>query len=342
MLEELYTESVNHLETEFYKKNFRFSYSSICNLIYSPAIFYQMYVLGFKQERTAEHLIKGSVIHCLLLEKELFDKYYIVSPTTLPTGTSRILIDTVYYKNKNLTEKNSKLKLEDLSSTILSTMIEINYFQTLKIDQARLDKVLTEENKNYFEFLKKKNGKEIVDKDTLKYCQDAVDIISLNKRVSYLLGQNLELGEDNVEIYNEEYIEGDIKGYPFGFKGIIDNLHINHDNKIIYINDFKTSGKSLKDFKDSIEYYSYWLQAIMYMIMVSQKYFHLLEAGYTIKFHFVVIDKYFNVYPFAISEKTRQEWFERFNNEVLPIAKYHYENRRYNLPYEYDTNSVIL
>ena len=52
---------------------------------------------------------------------------------------------------------------------------------------------------------------------------------------------------------------------PFDFHGTIDNMVVDLDAKKVYINDLKTSGKSLVNFEDSVEYYNYWLQATMYI-----------------------------------------------------------------------------
>jgi hypothetical protein len=341
MLDDLLAESVNYLEEEFYSKPFRFSYSSLCKLLYSPAVFYQLYVLGNKEDKTDKHLIEGRLIHCLLLDDKSFEENFVVSPVTLPSGMSKTLVDKVYFKTRYMHKADPSLKFEDFSQEILEVMRDMNYYQLIKSDKDKLSKVITKEASNYWEFLKKKEGRDLIDNETLKYCQDAVDVVKTYPRVVHLLGLDQD-DFDHVEVFNEEYMEANISGCPFGFKGIIDNLKIDHDNKIIYINDFKTTSKALKDFKESVEYYNYWLQAVLYMIMVSHKYLELLEKGYELKFHFIVIDQFFNVYPFPVSEATRNLWLERFTKDVLPVAQYHFQTKRYELPYEFDKELVIL
>ena len=340
MFDELLQESVDYLEEDFYNKPFRFSYSSLSKLLYSPAAFYQLYVLGHKEDKELPHLVEGSLIHYLLLENHNFDDKYVVSPDKLPTGPSKILVDKVFSKNYHTIQANPNLDFEDFDEDILNVLKEINYYQNIKLDSDRLKKVITTETSSYWNFLKQKGTKTLIDKETLKYCEDAVEVIKSHPQIMHLLGQDAEPGQ-NIEVFNEEYLEGSLKGRTFGLKGIIDNLKIDHDKKIIYINDFKTSGKTLSEFKSTVDFYSYWLQAVIYMIIVSQKYFHLLEQDYQLQFHFIVIDRYFNVYAFPVSEKTRNEWLDKFN-ETLKIADYHYTNNRYALPYEFDTNSVVL
>src|SRR5437868_1319534 len=100
MLDELLAESVSYLEDDFYSKPFRFSYSSLCKLLYSPAVFYQMYILGNREEKTDQHLIQGKLIHCLLLDEKSFDRLFIVSPISVPSGMSKTLVEKVFQKTK--------------------------------------------------------------------------------------------------------------------------------------------------------------------------------------------------------------------------------------------------
>ena len=66
-LEQLMEESVAHLTEEFYKKDFKFSYSSLSKLLWSPVVFHTMYVLGIKEEKEESKMINsfftGSLMH---------------------------------------------------------------------------------------------------------------------------------------------------------------------------------------------------------------------------------------------------------------------------------------
>ena len=77
-LEDLMNDSIENLEKEFYSKRFEFSYSSLNKLMWNPAVFHQLYVLGLKEEKTDAHLVNGKIIHALLLEPEKFLDNFIV------------------------------------------------------------------------------------------------------------------------------------------------------------------------------------------------------------------------------------------------------------------------
>lgn len=340
-LEEIMQESAEILENDFYAKKFYFSYSSLNKLMWNPAVFYQLYVLGMKEERTDAHLVQGKIIHALLLEEDKFNELFVISPAKLPGDSVKAVIDRVYAHYEELSQNgDTRTELKDFDQAVLDVMVDMNYHQSLKTDQQRLDKIIVPEAISYWDFLKTKGDKMLIDQQTYDFCKNAVDLIKTDKTICELIGCNLS-DFDNKEVYNELPLSVNYGNEPFGLKGIIDNLVIDHDKKTIFVNDIKTTSKDLKDFKETIEFYSYWLQAVIYCTMVAIKYQQLIESGYTLKFHFVVIDRAFQTYPFYVTESTLSSWLERMN-KVLESAKWHYVNKRYDLPYDFATGSVVL
>jgi hypothetical protein len=340
-LEDLMNESVEILEQGFYSRQFEFSYSSLNKLLWNPVVFYQLYVLGNKEERLDAHLVHGKIIHGLLLEPEKFNEQFMVSPANLPTGNPRIVIDRVFAHHQELLKHgDQRSELQQFDDAVLDVMKDMNYHQNLKTDQQRLDKILTVECENYWNFLKAKGGKTLLDQETYDFCHNAVELIKTDKAICKLIGCNPS-EFDNVEVLNELQLNCKINGKPFGLKGIVDNLVIDHDKKILYINDVKTTSKDLKDFPESVEYYNYGLQAAIYTSLVVTKYSHLINQGYDLKFNFVVIDKNYSVYPFEVSEQTLNLWLGKLE-EALNKAEWHYINKRYDLPYEFAIGKVRL
>lgn len=340
-LTDLMEESIKIQEQGFYSKKFYYSYSSLNKLMWNPQVFYQMYVLGLKEEKLDAHLVQGKLIHLLLLEPEKFEQEFMMSPSNLPTGNMRTVVDRVFRHHVELSNNGDpREKLEEFDKAILDIMKDMNYFQNLKTDQQRLDKILTAEAFNYWAFLKIKGNKTLVDEETFKFCHSAVEIVKTNKQVCSLIG--CDVSEfDNKTVLNEHAFKLDITGQNYGIKGIIDNVVIDHDVKVIYVNDIKTTSKDLKDFSESVEYYSYWLQAVMYLSAVGMAYSQLIEQGYQLKFHFVVIDRAYQTYAFPVSENTLNLWFDKFS-KILETADWHYVNRSYDLPYDFAKGYVTL
>jgi hypothetical protein len=341
-LETLMTEeNIKTLQDDFYSKSFQFSYSSLNKLMWNPQAFYQMYVLGNREEKTESYLVNGKVIHCLLLEPEKFNEQFIVSPATLPTGNTRTVVDAVYRHAADLqSQGDQRTEFTDFSDAVLDILADMNLHQTLKTDQQRIDKIYTPDAMSYWEFLKSKGGKTLIDQETYDFCKTSVDLIKTDTVITSLIGTNVT-EFDGKDVYNEIPLSVAINDKPFGLKGIIDNVVVDHNNKTIFVNDIKTSSKDLKDFTESVDFYNYWLQAAIYSSLIGIKFLNLIEGGYQLKFHFIVIDRNFQVYPFYVTPDTMNKWITKLGS-TLDKANWHYSNKNYTLPYEFAINKVTL
>ena len=327
--------------TQFYKNKFYFSYSSINKLLFSPRSFYSHYVLNQREDSIDPHLVGGRVLHCLLLEPENFEKEFILMPDKFPTDSNRILIDNIF-KNY-LSIENNTLLLEEFQKEILTDLLNSNLYQTLKTDQQRLDKILTDQNKNYFEFLKTKQNKALVDPIIYANCIETVAMLKSNPDVRALLYLDKEVSDNHITVFNELPLKHNVNNLPFGYKGILDNVVIDTESKTIFINDLKTTGKGLLDFPDTVKYYKYWIQASMYYYLVYEEYIKPMTdvEDWNIVITFIVVDKYNQIYPFQVSKESLEVWLKDFD-KIIDIVKYHYENKDFTLPYELAVGNVKL
>jgi hypothetical protein len=325
----------------FYQRKFYFSYSGLNKLLFSPAAFYNHYVLNQREDSKDAHLVGGSVLHCLLFEPENYDEKFTSMPGKFPTDSQRKIIDNIFKYHMSL--GNNSLLLEDYSQDILTQLLTANLYQTLKTDAQRLEKILTEENKEYFEFLKLSLEKTVVDQPTLDGCKVAVEVLKSNKDIRALLQLDRTEEDDHIEVYNELLIQMDHDQLPFGLHGFLDNVVIDRESKTIFVNDLKTTGKSIQDFPESVEYYKYWIQAVIYLVLAAEKFLKDMpdRHEWNIQVTFIVIDKYNLVYPFQVSEESMSQWKKDFR-EVLKVAQWHYENKRFDLPYDLAVGNVKL
>jgi len=324
---------------KFYKDKFYFSYSGLNKLLYSPTLFYTHYILREREDSVDPHLVGGRVLHCLLFEPDKYDENFISLNGKLPTDSQRKIIDNIFRNYLNI--ENNYLLLEDYSQDILTELLYANLYQSLKDtkdgtgDEKRLKKILTQENKEYFKFLINSQGKTIVDQPTLDSSKERVEILKNNSDVRALLQLDKTTEDTHIEVYNELFHKMDHEKLPFGLHGVLDNVVVDSDSKTIFINDLKTTGKSIGDFADAVEYYKYWIQGAIYFILAGNKFLKDLPNPDTwnIQVTFIVIDKYNLVYPFQVSEETMSVWNTNFL-EIINIATWHYDNKRYDLPYE--------
>ena len=316
-------------EENFYKKKFHFSYSGFNKLLFAPSAFYKHYILNQREDKMEQHLIEGSLLHCLLLEEDKFHDKYVVSPVNLPGDSIKNVVDKVFVKA--LISNNLDLSLEQLEDDILQILQDINLYQSLKTDAQRVEKVVTDASISYYNFLATKGDKAVIDEDTLNKVKGYAEIVRSNEKITSLLNIGGTYSQSEVPLVTDTQ-------YDFGLRGFVDNINIDHDAKVIYINDLKTSGKMLQDFPETVDYYKYWLQAAVYCRLVRANY---SLGNYKIKFHFIVVDKLTQCYAFEVSQVTLNSWMDKLD-EIMKIADYHYTNRKFDLPYEYEVGNVIL
>ena len=321
-------------EDEFYKKDFRFSYSSLNKLLFSPTLFYKDYILNDREVRTDKHLVEGKLIHCLVFEPENVENKFSITPGKAPSDSVRKVL-------KNMSLYTDAKKLFDVPSKIvLDSLKEMNLYQSLKTDEQRIVKIIKDEFETYWEFLSNTNV-DVVDQDTLIKCTDKADVIKENKDVMSLFeNKSTDFDLDPVEIFAEQYLTCNLNNKPFGLHGYIDFYKIDSEKKEITICDLKTTAKGIAKFADTVDYYNYWLQASIYIKLVIE---NLTEEqqDYNIIFKFAVIDNYNQVYVFDVTDNSLANWGVALD-AVLNQAEYHYKEKNFSLPYEFLAETVKL
>lgn len=346
-------EKTKQLEREFFAKDFQMSYSGLNKLVFSPALFYTHYVLRQRDEEMSPALLNGKVIHCLLLDDGSFDNQFILLPGTMPGDNTKKVIHKVFEKSQDGDVVSTDLK--QYPDEIVAILAEMKLHQSLTDDkkadkdgvmrtgdQKRVDKIVTPESVEYFEFLFLKGERDVVDIPTMEYCAEIVELLRANEKVMYLLGVGAP--EAHIQSMNELMIETSEEGLPFGLRGILDNVKIDHSQKTISINDLKTTSKSIADFPESVDFWNLWMQAAMYKKLVTQEFLlnnELDPSEWNIEFAFIVVDKYKQIYPFKVLPETLLKWEEQLEMKLLE-AKWHFENERFDLPFLYATTEVKL
>jgi hypothetical protein len=242
------------------------------------------------------------------------------------------------------TTSNRELSLLSQDPTfqqeILQVLIDQNLYQTLKLDDARLDKIQTADNQSYWDYLKN-SSKDAIDNDTLEKCKDQAENIKNNKDVMALFKDvQTDFELDPIETHAEKYLTSDLLGKPFGLHGYLDYYKIDHSTKTVTICDLKTTSKTISEFKETIDFYNYWLQAAIYCKLVFANLAET-EQEYNILFKFVVVDKYNQVYVFDVTDQTLNDWAVALE-DVIERANYHYTEKNYSLPYDFLLGNIKL
>ena len=311
----------------------KISYSGANKLLFSPTLYKRHYIDNEREDKLEPHLIEGKLVHLLLLEDEkLLDKF-IVSPSKTPsTNTAKML-----YKLHTDLEPGDSVNLEDHSDRILQILVDINLHQSLKTDEQRLAKIINDESAAYFKYLREADGKDVVDEDTYLICKTKADALKNSSTVMELLQSKTQ--SFTMESDSEVYIKVELPERSFDLHGFIDNYVIDHDRKLLRINDVKTTSKPIQKFDDSIDYYRYHLQAGFYLKMLIASKPEYSE--YTLEYNFIVIDSYNQVCVFTYSDERCKELLVEIV-DTLDIIDYHLSNNDYELPYDVKEGRIYL
>lgn len=329
-------------EESFFSKPFLLSYSGLNKLLFSPALFYNHYVLGQRDDTEDKNMVEGKLIHCLLLKPESFDDQFVLSAVNVPSDNPKKLLQTLFAHYKELKSTgDTREDLHEFNNAVIDILVDMNLYQSLKTDAQRLDKIITEDHVAYWDYMKKAEGRSVIDHDTYTFATSVVDKIASKPIVMDIMGffgdsMNGVTKQNEIELakFDDEFL--------FGLRGFVDNLVFDNINKEIRVNDLKKTSKDIGSFTDSIEYFRYWMQAAIYYMLVEHVYLSQpAYAGYKISFRFIVVDPYMQIAPIRVSDETMQEWLIK-TKEKIAHANYHFENKSFELPYEFLINKEIV
>lgn len=314
----------------FYNNYKIFSYSSLSRFIESPFNFFQNFVIENKREYTVSGR-EGSLIHCLLLDPEELNNKFIVSTEDVPSEGPKKIIDRLYSEYYLINN------IEDIGlfkEILLDLLRQENLYQSLKTDDQRLEKLLTPKNLNYWNFLISRDNKHAITTQMLEDAKNVVSIVVENQDIINKLGY---IESNTTEYFNEYHINCPYNA-EFGLYGVIDNLVIHHDDKVIRINDIKTTTKPLKDFQYSINTYKYWLQAAIYKKLVESQIKNGYFPDYKIEFSFIVIDNYVQTGIIKIGDETMDE-YTRKTEVILNDLEAHLKLKNFRAPLDFLKNN---
>lgn len=180
------------------------------------------------------------------------------------------------------------------SSNLNSFQAElVGILQTNNIDYhvkrtalSRASSIIKDKNASaYFKAMIESKGKIIITQSMYDDAQLCRNILKTHKFTKHLFGK-----VKNEEGFYQVKYKWEENG--IGFKGMLDRLIINHENKTIKPFDLKTGGKNALNFQESFYKYRYDIQGVMYYI-ICKKIRDQHYPGYTIdNFKFIYIGRY--------------------------------------------------
>lgn len=311
------------------------------------------FLSGFSDKKTSTALETGTAVHQLLLES---DKY-IISDVVKPTGKLGDIADELY--------KIVKQGL-DFENAFELALKNVNYYNGRKISLDR-QKVIKEEIAEYYKYLFVRDTESLKgiclskpeDIDKVEGC---VNSIKKHPKAKELLFPKERKG---LYSYNEDVITMDVLVklpmdeelyepiVTLKLKSKIDNWSIDFINKVITLNDLKTTSFPIDQFsgfitdkisltgelyntssKGSFQKYHYYRQMSMYKQMLLSyicKTYPEVDDTWTFNVHMIVVDT--NAPYMSAVFKVSDNWlnvgdyeFRKLVNRVAYHTEYGYDN----------------
>jgi hypothetical protein len=301
---------------------------------------------GFSGSSSSSALELGSAVHQMILEKE---KHFL-SPVDKPSGKVGLICDTFHVFKQ----------VEDLSEdeALLKACEEHDYYKG-KLTEKKLEDILLK-GKEYIEFLNEKSNTPGVivltelQKEKLFGCLESV------KNNQLLLNLLLPIKEDdlglttNVQSYNEDVMimdfiahipddDNNFESIELKLKAKIDNWSIDFDNKILTLNDLKTTGKPLNTFpgiiyqasnmqgesynafmKGSFQNYHYYRQMAMYAFILKTyaKKTYDIDDTWKLRINMLVVEtnKPYMSHVFGVGNRWIKTGYHEFINLLKRVA----------------------
>ena len=202
-------------------------------------------------------LLFGSVVDCLMTDKENFDNLYFVADFPDIQDSQKAVADLVY----SMSGGSEEIK-DDI---IENAVIQLNYQSNWKLE-TRI-KVIKEKTEEYYKMLVLAGTKRVVNSSMYQDALACVEALKSAPSTKEYFAEDNPF-DDSVKRY-----------YQLKFKGIYDNipikcmsdlLYVSYENKTITPIDLKTSSKKEWDFPKSFIEWKYYHQACLYWEIIRQ------------------------------------------------------------------------
>jgi len=265
---------------DVYRASPAFSYSTLATFEREGA----KCIPHLHDKKNSEPLRFGSLVDTLLTAPEEMDDKFFIVKISKPSEAIASIANLIWEQS----DKSIKVLTQFPGEIILKAANEVGYGMFWK-DTTRLDKIIGE-GSTYFKQLALAGNKMIISDADYALGQSNVETLKLNKFTK--------------DLFYDNPFETDIEAhYQLKFKTSFDNLEVrcmmdrvicDHNKKIIYPIDLKTTGKPEEVFYESFITWSYWIQSNMYSqilekVISEDEYF----KDFTIyPFEFVCINRY--------------------------------------------------
>lgn len=281
----------------------------------------------------------GSLVDVLLTDQltglKDFDKSFVVADIVKPTATLGALADIILLNYNKIP-----------STQEIYQICKLNNFWKRQLEETVIANFNNQDFMNYLKQMFETKNKTIITTVEYQKAKEAVSVF-LNHKFTHKLFYN---NFDNYYQVNFEY-----KYKYFKFRGILDKLTIDHNDKVVYMEDIKTGESKGDKFIESFIKYRYYLQEAVYTkaFETIKKMFNLDDEYYLAPFKFIYLCKTENTpliyvvpknwHDAALNGFTTISGFEyKGLDENIERIYYHWKNKHFDYSKEiYENNGII-
>lgn len=206
-------------------------------------------------------LLFGSVVDTLLTgtEEEFKDRFFVADFPELPDKQKEI-VEGIFHAAK---PGESWDKIRD--AVILEYLLANNYQPNWKVE-TRI-KVIREAGREYYDLLTLADGKTVISQKLYQDALDCVEILRKSESTKWYFEVDNPFNKNIERLYQLKF-KGSYEG--INLRCMADLIIVDHEKKIVYPCDLKTSFKPEWRFYKSLIEWGYWIQAQLYWYLIRQ------------------------------------------------------------------------
>lgn len=206
-------------------------------------------------------LLFGSVVDTLLTgtEEEFKDRFFVADFPELPDKQKEI-VEGIFHAAK---PGESWDKIRD--AVILEYLLANNYQPNWKVE-TRI-KVIREAGREYYDLLTLADGKTVISQKLYQDALDCVEILRKSESTKWYFEADNPFNKNIERLYQLKF-KGSYEG--INLRCMADLIIVDHEKKIVYPCDLKTSFKPEWRFYKSLIEWGYWIQAQLYWYLIRQ------------------------------------------------------------------------
>ena len=206
-------------------------------------------------------LLFGSIVDTLLTDgQEAFDERFLVAVFPELKDSEIAVIKTIFSKTDGLITWNK------LTNDIIVSSIDECKFQPNWRPETRL-KVIKEKGEEYYNLMVLAKDKTLISSEMYADAQACVDLLKTSDATKWYFQEDNPF-DDSIERLYQLKFKGEYEGIPLRI--MADLILVDHENKIIYPCDLKTSYKAEWNFYKSFVEWMYYHQANLYAEVIRQ------------------------------------------------------------------------